>query len=229
MKLFFLSFTVLLAIPVIWPSVDLWVSGLFYRAGDGFFLADHPVFVALHRFAYYGARVLGLAFAVLAVSAFVRKRAVAGIDAKAWLFLFMALVVAPGLIANAGLKDHWGRDRPREVTEFGGNGVFTPALSPQFWNAHTNGSFVSGDGAFGFFLPVFAYVVPRRLSRGFFWGGMAAGGVFGFVRIAMGAHFFSDVVYAAFTMLVTVAAVHTAFYGRRMTVSLWRSWFVAAS
>jgi lipid A 4'-phosphatase len=161
MPIFFFLFAVLLALPVLWPQVDLFASGLFYREGQGFFLADNAILVALHWLAYDGARILGLGFAVLAAGAYAQQRHKGGdalffLDAKAWLFLLLALVIGPGLVANVGLKDHWGRARPREVTEFGGNAVFSPALVPHFENAHANGSFVAGDAAFGFFITALA-------------------------------------------------------------------------
>ena len=229
--LFFLLFSVLLLVPVVWARADLLVSGVFYDPMRGFFWADTPLLSALHLVAYDGARVLGIAFILLASISFYlrRKRSVTATEGwllpKTWVFLLLALVVAPGLIANVALKDHWGRARPREIVEFGGKAEFSPALVPHFEKAHANGSFVSGDGAFGFFLPAFAYVAPRRSACRFFWGGLLAGCVFGAVRIMMGAHFFSDVVYAAFTMLAGVAWVHAALYGRQETLDRWRLWF----
>ncbi len=228
MPLFFFSFAVLLALPVAWPQVDLLLSGLFYRAGEGFPFADNLGMKALHLSAYYGARVLGLAFVGLAFAAWVRSylRGKRGYDSsKPWVFLFLALLIGPGLVANVGFKDHWGRARPREVVEFGGKDTFSPALAFRFEKARSNGSFVSGDGAFGFFLPAFGYVAPSRFKRKAFWGGMAGGVVFGFVRVAMGAHFFSDVVYAAFFMLVSVAGVHAAMFGRQGTSACWNAFF----
>ncbi|MDD3371678.1 MAG: phosphatase PAP2 family protein, partial [Alphaproteobacteria bacterium] len=199
MPLFFVAFSVLLLVPVFWPQVDLFFSGLFYTQGQGFLLVSHPAFAVLHYLAFYGARFLASTLLLLALLAWaLRKRLL--LDAKAWLFVFLALVIGPGLVANAGFKDNWGRARPRETTEFGGGEVFSPALSPQFSRTKTNGSFVCGDGAFGFFLPVFAYVVPARRRRIVFWSGMAAGGAFSFARLAMGAHFFSDIIYAAALM-----------------------------
>lgn len=214
-----------------WPQIDLIASGFFYRAGQGFFIADTPIFIALHWLAYYGARFLGVSFALLAVATYIKKKrqgkttVLLSLDAKAWFFLLLALIIAPGLVANAGFKDHWGRARPREVAELGGTVPFTPFYAPQFHGAHSNGSFVSGDGAFGFFLPAFAFVAPLRSSRRVFWSMMGAGAVFGFVRLAMGAHFFSDIVYAAFFMLATISCVHAAMYGRHETAARWREWF----
>lgn len=209
-----------LVVPVAFPSVDLWVSGLFYHPGDGFFLNNAPLLMALHWLAYDGARVMGAAFAVGVVVAW-RRQVFCGLDVKAWVFLLAALLIAPGLIANVGFKDHWGRARPREVTEFGGTAIFSPALIPQA-EPRRNGSFVSGDGAFGFFLPVFAYVVPLRLARRVFAASLVAGCAFGGARLLMGAHFLSDIACAAALMLVSVAAVHAAFYGRMVTARRWR-------
>ena len=226
MPLFFLLFALALALPVLWPRIDLLVSGLFYREGQGFFLAENPVLLALHWVASDGARLLGLALAVCTLAAWKRRKDFCGFDAKAWLFLLLALLIAPGLIANVGFKDHWGRDRPREVSEFGGTRQFTPALEPHFEKARSNGSFVSGDGAFGFFLPAFAYVAPRRSSRRIFWGTLGAGGVFGATRILMGAHFLSDVLFAALFMLASITCLYAAMYGRRETALRWNDLFM---
>ena len=108
------------------------------------------------------------------------------------------------------------------MTEFGGRAAFSPALIPQA-TAHRNGSFVAGDAAFGFYLTAFAYMFGRN-SRRVFWGGMAAGGAFGLARIMMGAHFLSDVLFAAFFMLLTIALLHALMFGRKDTRDFWRDW-----
>lgn len=214
-----------LLLPVFCPHSDLLISGLFYAHGQGFVFAQNPALLFLQNVAYYGARILGIALLLAALIAFVKKAPLLGINGKGWLFLLLALVIGPGLVANAGFKDHWGRARPREVSEFGGSAVFSPALVPQA-EAHKNSSFVSGDGAFGFYLPSFAYVVPRRQSRKFFWGGIGGGFIFGCARIIMGAHFFSDVIFAALFMLLTSACLHAALFGKRNTAVFWREWFL---
>ncbi|MFA5041519.1 MAG: phosphatase PAP2 family protein, partial [Bdellovibrionales bacterium] len=223
-----IAFAIILALPALWPQVDLFLSGQFYNAEKGFFLSNNFVVGTLHFVAYYGARGLGVVFLIFSLVAFVRHRNIL-LDAKAWLFMLLALLIGPGLVANVGFKDHWGRERPREIVEFGGNKKFSPALTPRFDNSRSNGSFVSGDGAFGFFLPAFAYVVPRRLSRRTFWSGMAAGVAFGLSRLVSGAHFFSDNVYAAFFMLVVCAGIYTAMYGLSETRARWKSFFMRST
>jgi len=230
MPFFFLFFVFLLALPVVAPEVDLFLSGLFYRAGDGFFLADNPILDFAHRTATIGSRVLAVIFVVVPLILLfrtrkVRKKGEGLFSAKAWVFLLLALVIGPGLVANVGFKDHWGRARPREIVEFGGSRAFSPALSPRFENKRSNGSFVCGDGAFGFFLPCFGYGVSRKSARRVFWAGMGGGFVFSFVRLAVGAHFFSDIVYAAFFMLLTGALIHAAMFGVSETNARWRSFF----
>lgn len=230
-----------LAAFVVWPRVDVAVSGLFYVDGQGFVWRDFWPLKSLNLLAYYGARVLGVVLAIGAAVALFREKyrnsqadigdssglgITKRLSAKSWIFLLLALLVGPALVANAIFKDNWGRARPREIVEFGGAAQFSPPLLMRH-ECDKNCSFVSGDGAFGFFLPTFAYVVasPRR-SRRVFWAGMALGGAFGGARIIMGAHFLSDVLFAAAFMLATSAAVHSSMFGWRSTADKWRGWFM---
>jgi lipid A 4'-phosphatase len=154
---------------------------------------------------------------------FFRKTVVLFLGGKEWLFLLLALLVGPGLMANVLFKDEWGRARPKTVQEFGGDKQFTRAFA--FSDAcKRNCSFVSGDAAFGFFLPSFAFVIPYRRSRRIFWGGMVLGGVFSAGRILLGAHFLSDVLSALFLVLGVSTLLHVVFYGRGKTISLWKEW-----
>ncbi|MDX2027676.1 MAG: phosphatase PAP2 family protein [Alphaproteobacteria bacterium] len=202
----------------LWPQIDLIVSGWFFEASKGFFLADFPVFVFLHNLAHYGARILGVFLVAATIISYARRKALWGVSAKGWLFVFLGLLLAPGLLGNVILKDHWGRARPRDVVEFSGTENFSPALISQD-AVRKNGSFVSGDAAFGFYLPSFAFIVSRRQSRRFFWGGMGMGALFGLARIAMGAHFLSDVFFAAVFMLATTAGLYALMFKRSKTRS----------
>jgi lipid A 4'-phosphatase len=220
---FVLGIAIVLAGLVFFPSIDLWVSGQFATADRGFFYQGAVPLVALNRVAFHGARVMAVLFAVGGLWAMGRRQPVGGLSAKAWWFLLVALLVGPGLVANVIFKDHWGRARPREITAFAGKARFTPAfvLSDQ---CATNCSFVSGDGAFGFFLPTVAYVVPWPRRRRAFWSLLACGAVFAGARIVAGAHFFSDVVFAAFFVFLSSALLHALFFGAQETAACWRVW-----
>ncbi len=227
LPLFFCTLIILASL-VLWPHNDLVISGWFYKTDGGFYLADCTFCLVMHWLAYYGARAIGIALACITPYTYLRSKPLWKIDAKGWLFLLLALLIAPGLVGNVILKDQWGRARPRTVTEFGGSNIFSAPMIVQKEN-RPNGSFISGDAAFGFYLTSLAYVFPprarRKISRRAFWGGMAAGLAFGATRIVMGAHFFSDVLFAGFFMLATMAALHAVIYGWRNTRDYWRDWF----
>ena len=66
------------------------------------------------------------------------------------IFLLVVLFVGPGLIVNGIWKEHWGRARPFEVQNFGGEHQYTPPMQPA-QECDTNCSFVSGHAAMGFY------------------------------------------------------------------------------
>ena len=186
------------------PAVDLPLSRLFYRPGEGFFL-DHAWPVQL---LYHGTRWLSAALAVGLLATLAWAAATAGAGGaprkllRNWaLYAVLAMAVGPGLVTNTLLKDHWGRPRPEQVRQFGGSADFVPALWPTGSCGH-NCSFVSGHAAAGFFLMTGAWVWPRR-RRWWLGGGIAAGTLIGLARIAQGGHFFSDVLGAGIVVYLT--------------------------
>lgn len=220
LRLLFAAFALLLAAFVIWPEMDLAVSGLFASRETGFYLNGHPLLVGLGKVAFYGARGLALLFVVGLIVASVRRQTWLGVSNKGWLFLLLALLVGPGLLANVVFKDHWGRARPRTIEAFGGTAAFTPALVPSK-ACQRNCSFVSGDGSFGFFLPCFGFVAAPRHRRKVFWTGMGLGVVFGGARILLGAHFLSDVLFAGFLSLAVGYCLHALLFGKETTRDVW--------
>src|SRR5262249_27542471 len=109
----------------------------------------------------------------------------------------------------AVFKDHWGRARPNEIVEFGGWKAFTPAVVPAD-QCNSNCSFVSGEAA-SVFLPFYAIalLLPEQAVLMLAMG-MLCGLAAGLVRVAQGAHFLSDVIFAAIFMLLTAVVVHWA-------------------
>ncbi len=129
-------------------------------------------------------------------------------DRKALLFVALSTALGPGLLANAVLKDHWGRARPSQVEAFGGAHRFTPAPLPAA-ECPRNCSFVSGHAALGFSLVAFAFLLPPGRSRR--RGAAAAlgfGALVGLVRIAQGGHFLSDVVWAGLVVFGVTALLY---------------------
>src|SRR5439155_25070753 len=130
------------------------------------------------------------------------------LDRKALVFLVVSMAVAPGLLANTTLKDHWGRARPVQIEAFGGSHRFTPAPLPAA-ECDGNCSFVSGHAALGFALVAFALLLPPgRTRRTWIAVAIGFGALVGLGRIAQGAHFLSDVVFAGLVVYGTSALLH---------------------
>lgn len=176
------------------PGIDIEFSKLFYqqansdaaKSGSGF-VQSHGLGV-LFRLVDIASRVALIGAAIALVVALVRKHRHRVIAA----FVCLGLIAGPTLAINAGLKDHWHRARPRDLIEFGGIKRFTPAwvISDQ---CIQNCSFASGHAAAGF-APVIGHFVSRR--RAWLTGGLLLGFGVGLARVAVGAHFLSDVVFA---------------------------------
>jgi lipid A 4'-phosphatase len=219
----------ILVLLVLVPAIDFYVSRLFYDPAIGFVWRNQPVPEFLHNAIQIAARVIGavtlLAFLYTAGRSVWAKLPVTllRLGPRSWAFLFLGLVLGPGLVANVVLKDNWSRARPIQVQEFGGHQHYSPPLviSDQ---CEKNCSFVAGDAAMGFYLQIVAYVVALRFSGPLFAAGMAAGLSAGLLRIGMGAHFFSDVIYAGVFMTLTIAGLHAAMFGPAQTLDRWRRW-----
>lgn len=196
------------------PEIDLAVSGFFYN-GTNFPWSSGGLAEFFHNLVKPTALVLaGLLLLMTLLQLFRRG------SWRRWVFVWLALVLGPGLVTNVIFKDHWGRARPMQVEAFGGLAQFTPALEPANQCAK-NCSFVSGDASFGFFFHSFAYIAPRR-RRQLFWAGMGMGVLCGLMRIGMGAHFLSDVLFGGVFTLLVSAGLYGALFGRRALAIMWR-------
>jgi membrane-associated PAP2 superfamily phosphatase len=113
------------------------------------------------------------------------------------VFMLFFLALGPGLTVNMLFKEQYGRARPREIVEFGGNQQFT-----NFWQpgkAGTNSSFPSGHAAIAFATMTPWFVLRDRQQRaaaGFLVLGVLFGSLVGIARILQGGHFPSDILWA---------------------------------
>lgn len=184
------------------PQLDLLASSALYRAGQGFMLRGNPVFDFVHR--YVGVLAWLGAFVTLLIVILSRWLTKFAPWRRPALFVLLALLLGPGLVVNTVLKDQWGRARPAQVAEFGGQAQFTPAwvVSDQ---CPRNCSFVCGDASVGFGLVALAFVSTR--PRRWLAAGIVAGAALGWMRMAQGGHFLSDVVFAFFAVWFTAWAL----------------------
>ena len=102
-------------------------------------------------------------------------------------------------------KTFWGRARPNALLEFGGDATFSPAwwVSDQ---CERNCSFVSGEAASAFWLVTLVFLVRRELRPAAAAATLVFAAAVSFTRIAVGAHFLSDVLVAwLMTLCVMIA------------------------
>ncbi len=117
------------------------------------------------------------------------------------IYLVTTLLVGPGVIVETLLKPNWGRARPKDLTVFGGDATYTwPWQIAQ--ECASNCSFVSGHAAIAFWLSAYAFLLPAKWRAVGLAAALVFGFAVGFVRIAQGGHFFSDIAAAGFIVLV---------------------------
>ena len=184
------------AIPAVFPALDLYIAGLLYgpnavlHAGDWFWVVWLNRHVpTIGRSLFIGGLILAVLLTVFRHRLPFAHRPVV----KVSLFVSLGMMLGPGL-AVLKIKGLWERARPREVLEFGGTQQFTPAMQ---WaqQCTDNCSFVSGHVATGFFLATL-FVLGGRWRWVFLVSGIVLGLMVGFGRMAVGAHWLSDVLWA---------------------------------
>lgn len=206
MLLGLLAFSVLF---LAFPELDRMSSAALYESGRGFILRGNALFDFVHD--YIGVLAwLGALVALLIAVAGRWWRRLADWRRPA-AFVMLALLLGPGLMVNTVLKDNWGRARPAQTVEFGGERIFTPAwvMSDQCPN---NCSFVCGDASIGFGLVALAFVSKR--PRRWLVAGLVAGGALGLMRMAQGGHFLSDVILSFYAVWFTAWLLNWLFERR---------------
>ncbi|CAA7611660.1 phosphatase PAP2 family protein [Magnetospirillum sp. UT-4] len=197
--------TAALVVPLILlPQIDLTVSGWFYLPERKMFPArSEPFYEWVRRsMPYFLFAGLGYVGVVWAAGLWL-KEAIFGITGRVAAYLALTMALGPGLVVNLILKDSWGRPRPSTIREFGGENYFVPplVLSDQ---CDRNCSFSSGHGALGFWPVAVALLAPPAWRPAAVAAALGFGMMVGFVRIAQGGHFLSDVVFSA---IITVAII----------------------
>ena len=189
----------------LWPGLDLVIARWFFA--NGAFIAATPLGRA-YRFVFYWLPPATMAWAAIVWA--LRARGV-NLPGSGWItgrglaFMAVSLALGPGALVNLGLKDHWHRPRPVQVTEFGGHMEFRP-----YWRRDgaciSNCSFVSGEASSAAWLIAPASLAPPPLRAPAMAAAVAVTALAALGRVAIGGHFTSDVLFAALlTMLLTLA------------------------
>ena len=201
------------------PELDLAFTGLFFHpTGDPHWLGSGAWEEAM-RVAARWLIALIVAPAFVAIFAkLVWPRLPLLLPGRAAVLMIATLALAPGLVTNTILKDHWGRPRPGEVTAFNGEDQlqFMPWWDPR-GACPKNCSFVAGEPSGAFWTLAPAMIAPpawRVLATS---AALLFGAALGLLRISAGGHFFTDVVFAGVFTFLMIWLVHGLIYRWRPT------------
>ncbi len=137
-------------------------------------------------------------------------------SARAALLMVFTFAIGPALLANTILKPHSGRPRPAAVVELGGTQPFV-----QWWDfsgeCDGNCSFVSGEASGAYALLAPAAVAPAPWRTPAIVGAVAYGTAIGVMRMAVQAHFATDVVFSGVLTALIVWLLHGCIYRWKRT------------
>ncbi|WP_295887246.1 phosphatase PAP2 family protein [uncultured Thiohalocapsa sp.] len=191
------------------PQLDLAVAGLFYTPGVGFTAHGQP----WERLLYHSVDVLMVVgnLALVGVWLFNRRRGrrLLGLTGRRLALLLCLLALLPGLLVNQVFKEHWGRARPVQVTQFGGDRPFTPAF---VYTGGSGGAFSSGHVAAAAYVIAVAHLLsgarPVWVLPAAVYTALVA-----LARMAAGGHFLSDAVTSVFLVLFGYLALRRLMLG----------------
>jgi len=184
------------------PSLDLYISSLFYYGDKQFLIQSYyPVSIFFRKtllpliLIYVFVLPLFLRFLPLKKIYFGHNFSISEI-----VYIWFSGAFTMLLVVNVLLKNMWGRARPNDVLYFDGFHDFNPwyKISDA---CSSNCSFVSGDSSVGFLLIVFYFITKKNA---YLYLGLILGSLLGFIRIAAGGHFFSDIIFSQIVVTLTI-------------------------
>lgn len=197
----------------IWPQLDLKIQEPWFDpARLGFWTRIDPGWLWVRQIFVWTVTAIAVpAFLALIVKLLLPRTRLL-IPGRAIVLMIGTLVLGPGLVTNVILKDNWGRPRPIDVTQFGGEEHFRAWWDPR-GDCPKNCSFIAGEpsGAFWTLAPAAVLTPPafRALAYG---GAIAFGAASGFVRMTQGGHFVSDSIFAGVITFLLIWTVHGLLY-----------------
>jgi membrane-associated PAP2 superfamily phosphatase len=196
----------------LWPELDLALAAPFFDPQrDGFWRSLDPTYWRWRDIVTWLVTLVAAPAIVAPILKLIRPQRPLLIPGRAILLMLITLALGPGVVTNMVLKEHWHRPRPIDVAQFGGDEHFRPWWDPR-GDCPKNCSFVSGEASGAFWTLAAAAVAPppwRALAYG---AALVFGAGVSVLRMAAGAHFFTDVVFAGVFTFLVIWLVHGWLY-----------------
>jgi len=187
-------------------AFDIFLSSFFYYEDAQFFLQSQQVLSVIFREILLPLLVLYV-FVLPIIGNFVPIHQIYfgyKFRFKEIIFIWITGVTTLILVVHVLLKNMWGRTRPNDILQFGGNDVFSPWY--KFGDScFSNCSFVSGDASVGFTLIVFYFITKKNI---YIYLSILFGLSLGFIRIIAGGHFLSDII---FSQIIVTSIIFSSF------------------
>ncbi|MDY0152779.1 MAG: phosphatase PAP2 family protein [Candidatus Cloacimonas sp.] len=176
-------------------NLDIKIQSHYFSPLSGWAFENSPISKFIYHYGNIPALIISIGSLVLFILGYSRIKYLP--FRKITIYLVLAMLIGPGIIVNSILKDNWGRPRPRDVVEFGGNYAYEEPLT---YDVSSPGkSFPCGHATTGFYFFALAFVLRKKshlLSSGVFFLAAVWGSIIGWVRVGQGGHFASDVLWA---------------------------------
>jgi lipid A 4'-phosphatase len=201
----------------IWPDLDLKLAALFFDARRGGFWRSYaPFYLRARDASTWLVALVAVPAGFALIMKFIRPQRPLLIPGRAIVLMLVTLALVPGVLANIVLKEHWGRPRPIDVAEFGGDEHFRPWWDPR-GDCPKNCAFIAGEPSGAFWTMAPAALVPPQWRAFAYGAAFVFGSAVGLLRMAAGAHFFTDVVFAGVLAFVVIWMAHGWLYRWRPT------------
>jgi lipid A 4'-phosphatase len=196
------------------PQWDLEATHFFYSNDHFFYGESFLVFLIKNSLPWLVN--FFLSFLVICLLAHFLKSKWLKISLRSLLFCLLSLILAPGLLVNSLLKQHWSRPRPYQTLDFGGS-YFYQKIWVMGHHATSSCSFVCGhcSGAFAFIC-----LIPITPPRHRIWVCMAVfvyAILIGLARLAQGAHYLSDIMLAYCIDYIVITALYWLVFRKKNT------------
>ena len=176
-------------------DADIALQRYFYSPEKGWLLQYRPFWDFMYRFGIFPGYFLAFAGLIMITLSYWNVKYIQYRNAS--MVLIFTMIIGPGVLVNLVLKDHTGRPRPREITEFGGAEKFVCVCEKGATNEGK--SFPCGHCSMGFYLAIpFLFLRKRKkiLAYTVLAVGVGYGIIIGIARMMAGGHFASDVLWA---------------------------------
>ena len=203
--------TTLMIFVTVGPSIDIYLSGIFYYGNGQFLLQSFYVVTILFRKILLPIIIIYVFFLPILSMILPINTIYFGhhFKIREIVFIWVSGFINLLIVVNLFFKNLWGRARPNDILELGGKENFS------YWyeistSCERNCSFVSGDASVGFSL-ICIYFLTKKIF--FFWASLLIGSSIGVIRMMEGGHFFSDIVMAMI-LIFLLYFYQIKFYGK---------------